>query len=296
MSTITISSAASFKEAKQPGNISCSSRTIMHRLSFRPCAGWACAASFNARSSRSRSDGCAARDFPFWPVLPVVVVRRRWSGLSAACPREVSLFRVASRLPSTCSSPGSKRLAASNRAWAASKLDSSDIATPARLSKVGSRGSLSSALKAAAAMFASRGVRRLGEAPAPAASPPSSRLRVAHWRRWGSAIVGSSARSLPYPPKSPAASSFWAREINRTAGAAASIASVLAGAASASIASVLVGAASASIGSVLAGAASASIGSVLVGAAAASVGSVSVGAVIYTLGDRPALAIPERVG
>ncbi len=41
VSTITISSTAGAAAARQRGSISSSSRTIMHRLSFRPLAGWA---------------------------------------------------------------------------------------------------------------------------------------------------------------------------------------------------------------------------------------------------------------
>ena len=117
--------------------------------------------------------------------------------------RAARCFATAARFASTCWRPGSSRLAASNSASAASRLESSYSATPAKLSSVGSRGSLSSALRAPAATFASRGILRARETLAPAASPPSRRSRVAHRRRWGSSIAGSSDSSLPYPARSP---------------------------------------------------------------------------------------------
>ena len=158
--------------------------------------------------------GCASR------LVEAVCACAR--GVTCLCPAGcVRVRRAASQPPPGSPRPagglGSSRLAASNSGSAASKLQSSHSATPAKLSSVGSRGSLSSEAKAPAATFASRGILRVRETFAPAASPPSRRLRVAHWRRWGSSIAGSSDSNLPYPARSPEVSSFWARAISTTA-------------------------------------------------------------------------------
>ncbi len=106
VSTITISSTVSATEARQRGSISCSSRTIMHKLRRMPVAGRARLAILSARSASSTSAGC-------WGVARPALrsVRRRPAS--------------ADRLPSTCSERGSRRLAALNRARAASRLHSS---------------------------------------------------------------------------------------------------------------------------------------------------------------------------
>jgi hypothetical protein len=62
VSTTTISSTAPATAAKQRGSMSCSSRTIMHRLSRKPSAGWARAATSSARLASAGIAGCNASE------------------------------------------------------------------------------------------------------------------------------------------------------------------------------------------------------------------------------------------